>query len=147
MPLKTFLKENYLTLERDICVILFRYHRLFLQSVKLATLKREFEHFWSQLVRGEQHTLQGPKKCSSSSSSGLENGPSTSISTSCCSSSGETDGRSTSSSSNQQPPENRTPGTIEVKPKCTLGGHVACILSLLAINKVRTCAKFDDSAV
>ena len=32
---------------------------------------------------------------------------------------------------------NLTSGVIEVKPKCTLGGHVACILSLLVTGKVK----------
>ena len=32
---------------------------------------------------------------------------------------------------------NLTPGVIDVKPKCTLGGHVACILSLLVTGKVK----------
>ena len=38
----------------------------------------------------------------------------------------------------QQPVKNLTPGVIEIKPKCTLGGHVACVLSLLVTGKV-TC--------
>lgn len=38
----------------------------------------------------------------------------------------------------EQTAEILTPGTMEFRATQTLGGHVACILSLLATNKVRT---------
>ena len=43
----------------------------------------------------------------------------------------------TSKSLTEETIEAFTPGTIELKPARTIGGHVACILSLLATNKVR----------
>ena len=45
----------------------------------------------------------------------------------------------TSKSTTEQTTETLiTPGTIEFRPPHTLGGHVACVLSLLTTNKVRT---------
>lgn len=80
-----------------------RYHRLFMHGFKLVTFYRDCAHFWKQLVRGEQHTLNYPE-----------------------------------TSKTEQTTETLTPGTIEFRPARTLGGHVACVLSLLATNKVRT---------
>lgn len=37
---------------------------------------------------------------------------------------------------------NLTAGVMEVKPKCTLGGHVACILSLLVTGKVKKLSQY-----
>ncbi|KAL9959941.1 hypothetical protein ACROYT_G033320 [Oculina patagonica] len=77
------------------------YHRLFMHGFKLVTFYRDCAHFWKQLVRGEQHTLNYPE-----------------------------------TSKTEQTTETLTPGTIEFRPARTLGGHVACVLSLLATNKV-----------
>lgn len=44
----------------------------------------------------------------------------------------------TSNRQTEQTAEILTPGTMEFRATQTLGGHVACILSLLATNKVRT---------
>ncbi|XP_068737049.1 general transcription factor 3C polypeptide 1-like isoform X2 [Montipora capricornis] len=44
----------------------------------------------------------------------------------------------------QQPVKNLTPGVIEIKPKCTLGGHVACVLSLLVTGKASVEVNIPD---
>lgn len=44
----------------------------------------------------------------------------------------------TSKSTTEQTTESTPAGTIEFRPPHTLGGHVACVLSLLTTNKVRT---------
>ena len=43
----------------------------------------------------------------------------------------------TSKSKTEQATKTFTPGTIEFRPPQTLGGHVACVLSLLTTNKVK----------
>ena len=88
----------------------------------MGTLSKNCANFWTQLVKGEQHTLQESSISDSSSSS----------------------------SNASQQTDNLTPGTIEVKPKSIHGGHVACILALLATNKVRKFAavntdKYSDN--
>ena len=86
----------------------FRYHRLFQQGFKLVTFYRDCAKFWTQLINGKEHILKEPRTTATASS---------------CPS--------------QETLDILTQGTIEVKAKNTCGGDVACILSLLATNKVR----------